>query len=82
MPRAIELLCQGNCYLGVSVERGLGGAAPGSAPSYIAMCQYVFDTANDFMTAFLPRAAELKGDIPNYTDIETIIQVSEVSISR
>lgn len=82
MPRSIELLSQGKGYCGVSVERGLGGAAPGSAPVYVAMCHYLFDTADDFMAAFLPHAAELQGDMPNYTDIETIIQVSEVAISQ
>jgi uncharacterized protein (TIGR02118 family) len=82
MPRSIALLSQGRGYRGVSVERGLGGAAPGSAPAFVAMCHYRFDSAEDFMAAFMPHAAELQGDIPNYTDIETIIQVSEVAISR
>jgi uncharacterized protein (TIGR02118 family) len=82
MQRSIELLSNGKGYRGVSVERGLGGAAPGSAPTYVAMCHYLFDTADDFMAAFLPHAAELQGDMPNYTDIETSIQISEVAISR
>jgi uncharacterized protein (TIGR02118 family) len=80
MPRSIELLGKGKGYRGVSVERGLGGAAPGFAPDFVAMCHYLFDTADDFMAAFLPHAAELQGDMPNYTDIPTIIQVSEVVI--
>jgi uncharacterized protein (TIGR02118 family) len=82
MVRSIELLSQGKGYRGVSVERGVGGASPGSAPPYVAMCHYLFDTADDFMAAFLPHAAELQGDMPNYTDIEAIIQISEVDISR
>jgi uncharacterized protein (TIGR02118 family) len=82
MPRSIELLGKGKGYRGVSVERGLGGAAPGSAPTYVAMCHYLFDTADDFMAAFMPHAAELQGDIPNYTDIEPIIQIGEVAISH
>lgn len=80
MPRSIELLSKGRGYRGVSVERGLGGAAPGSPPAHVAMCHYLFDTSNDFMAAFLPHAAELQGDMPNYTDIEPIIQISEVAI--
>lgn len=82
MPRSINLLGAGQGYRGVSVERGLGGATPGSAPSYVALCHYLFDTAEDFMAAFLPHAAELQGDMPNYTDIEPVIQFSEVAISR
>lgn len=82
MPRSIELLSKGTGYRGVSVERGVVGEIPGSAPPYVAMCHYLFDTAEDFMAAFLPHAAELQGDMPNYTDIETILQISEVSINH
>jgi uncharacterized protein (TIGR02118 family) len=82
MPRSIELLSVGKGYRGVSVERGLGGASPGSVPSYVAMCHYLFDTADDFMAAFLPHAAKLQGDMPNYTDIVPDIQVSEVAINQ
>lgn len=82
MPRSIALLSKGKGYRGVSVERGLGGAAPGLPPAHVAMCHYLFDTADDFMATFMPHAGELQGDMPNYTDIEPIIQVSEVAISR
>ena len=82
MPRSIELLSAGEGYRGVSVERGLGGATPGSAPSFVALCHYIFDSTDNFMAAFLPHAAELQGDMPNYTDIEPVIQFSEVAISR
>lgn len=82
MPLSITRLGMGKGYKGVSVERGLGGSAPGSVPSFVAMCHYLFDTAEDFMAAFLPHAAELQGDMSNYTDIEPIIQFSEVAISR
>lgn len=80
MPRSIELLSMGKGYRGVSVERGLGGASPGSAPPHVAMCHYLFDTADDFMAAFMPHAAELQGDIPNYTGIAPVIQISEIVI--
>lgn len=82
MPRSIALLSQGKGYRGVSVERGLGGAAPGSVPAFVAMCHFLFDSVDDFMAAFMPHAAELQGDMPNYTDIETVIQMSEVAIHQ
>jgi len=82
MPLSIKHLSAGHGYKGVSVERGLGGATPGSAPSFVALCHYVFDSVDNFMAAFLPHAAELQGDMPNYTDIEPVIQFSEVVISN
>lgn len=82
MPLSIKRLSAGQGYQGVSVERGLSGAIPSSAPNYVALCHYLFDSVENFMAAFVPYAAELKGDIPNYTDIEPIIQFSEVILNR
>jgi uncharacterized protein (TIGR02118 family) len=82
MPMSIERLSAHSGFKGVSVERGLAGGMPGSAPTYVALCHYLFDSMDDFLAAFMPNAAFLQGDMPNYTDIETIIQVSAVEITR
>jgi uncharacterized protein (TIGR02118 family) len=82
MPMSIERLSSAKGFRGVSVERGVSGIVPGSAPTYIAMCHFLFDSVEDFMTAFTPHASVLQGDIPNYTDVEPTIQVNEVAISR
>ncbi|HSM97450.1 MAG TPA: EthD family reductase [Gallionella sp.] len=82
MPRSIALLSAAKGYRGVSVERGAGGAAPGTLAPFVAMCHYAYDSVEDFMAAFLPHAAELQGDIANYTDVEPVIQFNEVAISR
>ena len=82
MPLSIGLLSSHSGFQGVSVERGLGGAMPGTDGAYVAMCHFLFDSAEDFMAAFTPNAAVLQGDMPNYTDITPVIQVSEVLISQ
>jgi uncharacterized protein (TIGR02118 family) len=82
MPMSIELLGAHPGFQGVCVERGLGGAVPGTEAAYVAMCHFLFDSVESFMAAFTPHAAALQGDMPNYTDIEPVIQVSEVLISR
>jgi uncharacterized protein (TIGR02118 family) len=64
----------------VAVEQGLGGAEPGSRPAYIAMGHLYFDSVEAFQTAYGPHAKAIMGDIPNYTDIQPTIQVSEVKI--
>jgi uncharacterized protein (TIGR02118 family) len=81
MPMSIELLGAHPGFQGVSVEGGLGGAVPGTAAAYVAMCHFLFDSVESFQAAFTPHAAALQGDVPNYTDIEPVIQVSEVLIS-
>jgi uncharacterized protein (TIGR02118 family) len=82
MPMSIALLSAHSGFRGVSVEHGLGGGIPGTEAAYIAMCHFLFDSVENFMAAFTPHAAGLQGDMPNYTDIEPIIQVNEVLISR
>ena len=82
MPMSIELLGTHAGFRGVSVEHGLGGGIPGTEAAYVAMCHYQFDSVENFMAAFMPHAAVLQGDMPNYTDIEPVIQVNEVLISK
>src|SRR3990172_4989556 len=62
----------------VNVEQGLSGGKPGSKSTYIAMSHLYFDSVEAFQTAFGPHAEAIMGDIPNYTDIQPTIQISEV----
>lgn len=82
MPMAIERLSAGPGFRGVSVERGLTGSIPDSMPNYVAMCHYLFDSLENFMESFGSHAETLQGDMLNYTDIEPIIQISEVVIHQ
>jgi uncharacterized protein (TIGR02118 family) len=64
----------------VSVEQGIAGMAPGAPAAFIAMGHLYCDSAEAFQAAFAPHAQDIMGDIPNYTDIEPTIQISEVKI--
>jgi len=70
----------GAAVKGAAVEHGLSGAAPGSRPAYVAMGHLYFDSVEAFQAAFGPHAPAIMADIPNYTDIEPIIQLSDVKI--
>ena len=70
----------GSACKNVAVEGGLGGGTPDSPPLYVAMGHLYFDTVDDFQSAFGPHAETIMGDIPNYTNVEPVIQVSEVHI--
>lgn len=82
MPMSIRLLGAHPGFKGASVERGLGGAVPGSPPAYIAMCNFLFNSIEDFLAAFMPHASMLQSDMPNYTDIAPVIQFNEVLMSK
>jgi uncharacterized protein (TIGR02118 family) len=80
MPMTIAKL--GAALKGVSIDHGVAGELPDSPPLYVAMCHLLFDSVEAFYAAFTPHAATLQGDIPNYTDVEPGIQISEVKLSR
>ena len=70
----------GDAVIGASVEKGLGGGAPDTPAEYVAMGNLYFSTMESFQNSFGPHAETIMGDIPNYTNIEPVIQVSEVMI--
>jgi uncharacterized protein (TIGR02118 family) len=65
----------------LSVEQGIAGGAPGSPADFVALCHLGFDSVPAFQAAFGPHAAEITADIPKYTSIEPIIQISDVLIA-
>lgn len=65
---------------GVAVERGLSSAEPGSRATYIALGHIYFESVESFHECFDPHTAEMMGDLPNYTEIQPTIQVSEVKM--
>ena len=64
----------------VSVEQGISGGSPDSPAAFVALAHLSFDSVPAFQAAFDPHAAEIMADIPNYTSIEPIIQISEVKL--
>jgi uncharacterized protein (TIGR02118 family) len=40
----------------------------------------LFDSVESFQTGFAPHAAEIVGDVPNYTNTRPVIQVSEIAL--
>ena len=65
---------------GASVDAGLGGPEPGTPATYVAIGHLLFDSVSAFQAAFEPNADKILGDIPNYTDLQPAIQVSEMKI--
>lgn len=70
----------GDALVGAAVEKGLAGGAPGSQPSFVAMGNMYFNSIEDFENSFGPNAEKIMGDLPNFTNIEPIIQISEVMV--
>ena len=65
---------------GIAAEGGLAGGDPGSPAPYIAIGHLTFDSVEAFQKAFTPHAKEIMADVPNYTNVQPIIQISEVTL--
>ena len=63
-----------------TIDKGLAGGTPGSEPTYVGMCHVFCDSVEAFQAGFGPHAAEILGDIPNYTDLAPVMQISEVVV--
>ena len=44
-------------------------------------CSLFFESVDAFQTAFGPKAQEILGDIPNYTDLQPVMMISEAVVS-
>ena len=64
----------------IEVDQGVAGGAPGSAPPYAAIGHLFFDSVEAFQTAFPPQANTILSDIPNYTNTQPTMQISEVKM--
>lgn len=71
----------GAACTGFTVEAGLAGGAPGSAAPYVAVGALLVNSLEAFGAAMAQHGAEIMGDIPNYTDAQPVIQISEVKVA-
>jgi uncharacterized protein (TIGR02118 family) len=66
---------------GATVDKGLASDAPESPPPYLAVANLYFDSVDAFQNTFGPNAEKIMGDMPNYTNAQPVIQISEVLLA-
>jgi uncharacterized protein (TIGR02118 family) len=71
----------GGALKGWSIDKGTSAGEPGSQPGFVAAGHFLFDSFDAFRAVFEPVAGELVEDIPNYTNSEPQILISEVVTS-
>ncbi|AVR45996.1 EthD family reductase [Christiangramia fulva] len=78
VPLVGELL--GNAIKAASIEKGIGGMEPDSPAPYAAMGNLYFDSMDSYEKSFIANIEKISADLPNFTNIEPIVQLSEVKI--
>lgn len=64
-----------------AVEQGIsGGPQPGSPAPFVAMAHLYFANMEDFQSGMSAGGPTIMNDIPNYTNAQPVIQISEVML--
>lgn len=70
----------GSALKRLHVDGGIAGGAPNSPPPYLAIGNLYFDSVDAFQKSFGPHADEILGDLPNFTNTQPTIQISDVKL--
>jgi uncharacterized protein (TIGR02118 family) len=65
---------------GLGVEQGIAGGMPGAPLPYRVIAHMTFDSMEAYQAAFGPHAQTIMADVPNYTDLQPVVQISEVKV--
>ncbi|NER17581.1 EthD family reductase [Spongiivirga citrea] len=80
MPMAASLF--GDSLKAMSIDKGLANGTPGMPIKYLAIGYFYFENMSSFENSMGPNSEKLKADVPNYTNIKPIIQISEVQTAE
>ena len=76
MPMIASLL--GDSLKLYAIDKGIAGRNPADPIPYLAIGYLYFDNLSAYQNSFRPNAAKFREDVPNYTNIQPVVQISEV----
>jgi len=76
MPMLANLF--GDALKKLEIDKGISGRTPNDLIPYLAIGYLYFENLSTYQKSFAPHAEKIRGDIPNYTNIQPIVQISEV----
>lgn len=63
--------------IGIDLEAGLAGGAPDSPPAYALISRLNFTSLDQLQNVLSAHGPELLGDIPNFTNVQPLMQISQ-----
>ena len=64
----------------IEVDEGLAGFPPDQPATYHAIGYLVFEKIEDLQNGMAAQGAAILGDIPNYTNVQPIVQVNRIAL--
>jgi uncharacterized protein (TIGR02118 family) len=72
----------GNSCKYYTIDKGVSGGTPGAPAIYACVGDVFCDSIEAFQAAFSSHAKEIMADLPNYTDLAPVLQISEVVVGH
>lgn len=63
------------------IDEGMAGFTPDQPAPYAVIGYLTFSTLEDFQRGFAQHGAEIMGDVPNFTNIQPLVQISRIALS-
>ncbi|NJB71713.1 uncharacterized protein (TIGR02118 family) [Saonia flava] len=76
MPMVASLL--GDSLKLLAIDEGIAGRTPDDPIPYLAIGYLSFDKLSSYQNSFGPNAEKIVSDIPNYTNIQPVVQISKI----
>jgi uncharacterized protein (TIGR02118 family) len=80
MPLAVTLL--GDSLKAMSIDKGIASGTPNTPVPYLAIGYFYFETISAFQHSMAPHSEKLIADLKNFTNIQPVIQISEVQTAE
>ena len=74
----VKKLLQPLGLIETGIEKGLAGGEPNQPVPFLCIGYITFNTMEEFQKAFEAHGQELLDDVPNFTNVQPVIQISEI----
>jgi len=74
----VKKLLQPFGLIETGIEKGLAGGEPSQPMPFLCIGSITFNTMEEFQKAFEAHGQELLNDVPNFTNVQPVIQISEI----
>ena len=64
----------------IEVDQGIANVFPDQPVPFESICYFTFANDQDFQTGMAARGSEIVADLPNYTNVQPIIQIDRIAL--
>jgi uncharacterized protein (TIGR02118 family) len=75
----VREIFKGSSLVKIEVDEGLANAFPDQSVPFVSISYFHFENIEDFQLRMAQRGGEIIGDMPNYTNVQPMIQIDRVA---